>query len=231
MAPTPRTALVTGATSGLGFEAAAQLADAGYEQVIATGRTAAKARVARDRLATRAGRNVFESLELDLDEIASAEAAAEALIERGGPLDTLVLNAGIAPGGTVDIGPDGFDRVISSSLIGHHVLIVRLIEAGLMADRASIVIAGSEAARGDVPMFTPLDVDAFATDYFGATSERPSRHRCGSHPRRCTSPAINTPRPRCSWPGGRPSSRAQARAVGHAQRHGPVLQDHAGHVP
>lgn len=34
MAATARTALVTGATSGLGFEATAQLAEAGYEQVI-----------------------------------------------------------------------------------------------------------------------------------------------------------------------------------------------------
>ncbi len=171
MATTTQTALVTGATSGLGFEAASQLAERGYGSVIVTGRTKAKARDARDRLMTRTGRNVFESLELDLDEIASAEAAAEALIERGGTIDLLVLNAGIAPTSEADIGPDGIDRVISSSLIGHHVLTVRLIEAGLIADGTSIVIAGSEAARGDVPTFHPLDWDDFAAEHFGGDVE------------------------------------------------------------
>ncbi len=166
-----RTALVTGATSGLGYEAAVQIAEEGYGQVIVTGRTKERARDARDRLMTRTKRNVFESLELDLDEIASAEAAAEALIERGGTIDLLVLNAGIAPPGDPEIGPDGIDRVISSSLTGHHVLTVRLIEAGLVADGTRVVIAGSEAARGDVPMFTPLDTEAFATRYFGGDLE------------------------------------------------------------
>ena len=168
---TTQTALVTGATSGLGFETAAQLAERGYGSVIVTGRTRTKARDARDRLMTRTSKNVFESLELDLDEIASAEAAAEALIERGGTIDLLVLNAGIAPPSQPQLGRDGIDRVVSSSLIGHHVLTVRLIEAGLVADGTRIVIAGSEAARGDVPMFTPLDTDRFAADYFGGDLE------------------------------------------------------------
>ena len=38
------------------------------------------------------------------------------------------------------------------TLIGHHLLPLRLLEAGLLAAGAHIVIAGSEAARGDVPM-------------------------------------------------------------------------------
>ena len=41
------TALVTGANSGLGFEAAAQLAEAGYGRVILACRTLEKAETAR----------------------------------------------------------------------------------------------------------------------------------------------------------------------------------------
>lgn len=166
MASTDRIALVTGATSGLGFEAAAQIAELDHGQVIVSGRTSVKARAARDDLATRTGRNVFESLELDLDEIASVEAAAEALIERGGSFDLLVLNAGIAPPGDVTYSREGIERTISSSLIGHHVLVLRLLERGLLAEHARIVIAGSEAARGDVPTFHPVDFEALAAEHF-----------------------------------------------------------------
>ena len=43
MGNSDRVALVTGATSGLGYEAGAQLAERGYSRVIITGRTEAKA--------------------------------------------------------------------------------------------------------------------------------------------------------------------------------------------
>jgi NAD(P)-dependent dehydrogenase (short-subunit alcohol dehydrogenase family) len=171
MGTTERTALVTGATSGLGFEVAAQIAEQDGGQVIVTGRTKAKARDALDQLATRTARDVFEPLELDLDSMSSVEAAADALIERGGTIDLLILNAGIAPPADVTRSHDGIERTMSSSLIGHHILTVRLIEAGLIGEHARIVIAGSEAARGDVPTFHPVDFREFATESFGGDWE------------------------------------------------------------
>jgi NAD(P)-dependent dehydrogenase (short-subunit alcohol dehydrogenase family) len=166
MTTTDYTALVTGATSGLGYEAAAQIAQLDRGQVIVTGRTKTKARDARDSLMARTGQSVFESLELDLDEIASVETAADALIERGGKLDLLVLNAGIAPPSGVTMSPDGIERTIASSLIGHHILTARLLEHGLLAEHARIVIAGSEAARGDVPTFHPADFGQIASEHY-----------------------------------------------------------------
>jgi NAD(P)-dependent dehydrogenase (short-subunit alcohol dehydrogenase family) len=166
METTDRTAFVTGATSGLGYEVAAQIAEQGQSKVVVTGRTELKARDARDRLIARTGRDVFESLELDLDEMASVEAAADAIVDRGGNIDLLVLNAGIAPPGDVTYSRDGIERTISSSLIGHHVLVLRLLERGLLAEHARIVIAGSEAARGDVPTFHPVDFEALAAEHF-----------------------------------------------------------------
>jgi hypothetical protein len=50
-------------------------------------------------------------------------------------------------------------------LIGHHQLTVGLLGAGLLSPSARIVIAGSEAARGDVPMFSYTDVAAFAAKH------------------------------------------------------------------
>ena len=160
-----QTALVTGATSGLGFEVAAQIAERGNSQVIITGRTEAKARDARKALLARTGRNVFETLALDNDDIASVEAAAKALQERGDQIDLLILNAGIAPPSKVAMSQDGIERTVSSSLIGHHILTMRLLEYDLPSSHARILIAGSEAARGDVPMFKPVDLHSLANEY------------------------------------------------------------------
>ena len=41
-----------------------------------------------------------------------------------------------------------------------------LLEHGLLSDQARIVIAGSEAARGDVPMMNPVDLPDFAAKYY-----------------------------------------------------------------
>jgi len=50
-----KSALVTGANSGLGFEAAAQLAEQGYGRVILACRTLEKAETAKQALAARVG--------------------------------------------------------------------------------------------------------------------------------------------------------------------------------
>ena len=51
--------LVTGANSGVGYEAAAQLAEAGWGKVILACRSIEKAEAARDRLVARVGKNPF----------------------------------------------------------------------------------------------------------------------------------------------------------------------------
>jgi NAD(P)-dependent dehydrogenase (short-subunit alcohol dehydrogenase family) len=164
-------ALVTGANSGLGFEASAQLADHGYQRVIITARTTEKAESARDRLVARTGRDVFETLILDSDDLETVESAAAALAERGGKIDVLLLNAGMAPPKTLIKTAQGIEGTVASTLVGHHLLTSRLLEEDLLGDHARIIIAGSEAARGDVPTFHPLDVDAFAAEHFDGDLE------------------------------------------------------------
>ncbi|MBL4689137.1 MAG: SDR family NAD(P)-dependent oxidoreductase [Nannocystaceae bacterium] len=168
---TNRTAVVTGATSGLGLEAAAQLADAGYASVIITARTEGKAEAALAKL--RAGRtaDVFQALTVDLDDLASVASAADVLAARDGQIDVLLLNAGIAPTNRVRKTADGIEATTAATLTGHHVLTMRLLEAGLLSDRARIIIAGSEAARGDFPMFKPIDIDNLAAEDFDGDLE------------------------------------------------------------
>jgi NAD(P)-dependent dehydrogenase (short-subunit alcohol dehydrogenase family) len=172
MGNSDRVALVTGATSGLGYEAAAQLAERGYSRVIITGRTEAKANGAAGSLRERTGQDVFEILALDNDQLATVEKAARTLAARGDQIDALILNAGVAPPPEMVINGDGLESTVASTLIGHHLLTMRLLEADLLRPGARIVIAGSEAARGDVPTFNPIDIEAFAGSHFDGSLER-----------------------------------------------------------
>ena len=161
-----RIALVTGANSDLGFETAALLAEAGYGKVVVTARTQAKADDARRLLVERTSRDVFETSVMDFDSLASIGPAVTDLATSESKFDVLMLNAGIAPPSDARFTEDGLEATMAASLVGHHLLTMRLLEEGIVNQNARIVIAGSEAARGDVPMFTPIDIDEFAGDHF-----------------------------------------------------------------
>jgi NAD(P)-dependent dehydrogenase (short-subunit alcohol dehydrogenase family) len=165
------TALVTGATSGLGLEAAAQLAEAGYSKVTITGRTPERAESALRRLVERTGLHVFEALALDLNDPASVDVAASELESRGVAIDFLLLNAGMVSGNELVKTDAGVEITFSSSLIGHHQLTQALLGSELLAEGAHIVIAGSEAARGDVPTFKTIDLSELAEDHFDGQLE------------------------------------------------------------
>ncbi len=158
------TALVTGANSGLGFEAAAQLAQAGYGRVILACRTLEKAEAAQRALAARVGSDPFETLAVDVSSIESARAASDELVRRGNPIDSLLLNAGIVSGGTLKKSVDGLELGFASSIIGHHVLTLRLLEAGMLTKGTRVVISGSEAARNDLPAMMDMKLYDFATE-------------------------------------------------------------------
>ncbi|MFT4976337.1 MAG: NAD(P)-dependent dehydrogenase (short-subunit alcohol dehydrogenase family) [Myxococcota bacterium] len=161
-----RTALVTGANSGLGFEAAAQLAEDGWERIILACRSTDKAEAARAQLVERTGKDPFASLAIDTSEVASALAAANELARRGERIDLLLLNAG---GSRKDPQPSSasVEVTYASTLVGHHVLTMRALADGLLTPSARIVIAGSEGARGNFPGTSVHDVDRIASEQFG----------------------------------------------------------------
>ena len=156
-----RRVLVTGATSGLGFEAAAQLAEAGYGPIVITGRTQAKADRAKSQLTGRVGRDVFETLAVDVADVADSRRAAAELVDRGQHFDRVLLNAG-AILTSRQITPEGLEGIFAASIIGHHVLITELVEADLLAPGARVVIVGSEAANDDMPKVMGFSVADFA---------------------------------------------------------------------
>lgn len=159
-----KTVLLTGANSGIGFEAAAQLAEAGWGNVILACRTEEKAEAARKLLVDRTGRDPFKVLAIDTSEVDSAVAASDKLLEDDIHIDFLLLNAG-ATGATPVFNSDGVEITWASNLVGHHVLAMRLLGDGLLTPSARIVIAGSEGARGTVPGMKVHDVEAVANDH------------------------------------------------------------------
>lgn len=124
--PSSKTTLITGANSGLGFEAAAQLAEAGYGRVILACRTLEKAEQARAQLVERLGKDPFETLAVDVSSVESARAASDELVSRGNAIDALLLNAGMVAGDAMGKSVDGLELAFASSIVGHHVLTVRV---------------------------------------------------------------------------------------------------------
>ncbi|MBY4869289.1 SDR family NAD(P)-dependent oxidoreductase [Burkholderia anthina] len=157
-------ALVTGATSGLGYAAARTLAGEGWREIIITGRSLGRAKEAAVQLAAETKRQVLTPLELELDMPASVQSALAELVKRGQPIDFLLLNAGMVPGKRRVITAEGVEAS-QAPLIGHHQLTVGLLRANLLSPNARIVIASAEPARGGVPMFKYTDVDALAAKY------------------------------------------------------------------
>jgi len=155
---------VTGANSGLGFEAAAQLAEAGYGRIVLACRTMEKAENARRHLIDRVSVDPFETLEIDVSSVESAIAAGEELVRREVKFDALLLNAGMVSGNQMNKSADGLEIAFASSIIGHHVLTLKLLEADLLSPDSRIVIAGSEAARNDLPTMMGMRLYDFATE-------------------------------------------------------------------
>ena len=154
-------ALVSGTTSGLGYAAARTLAGEGWREIIVTGRSLGRAQETAAQLAAETKIQVFTPLELDLDTPSSVQSALAELVKRGRPIDFLLLNAGMVPGKKRVLTAAGVEAA-QAPLIGHHQLTVGLLRANLLSPNARIVIAGSEATRGDVPLFSFTDVAALA---------------------------------------------------------------------
>ncbi len=158
-------ALVTGATSGLGYAAARLLAGECWHEIIVTGRSLAGARKAAAQLAAEHTTVTFTPLALDLDNPSSVQSAVAELVKRGQPIDFLLLNAGLVPFKKRALTATGVESS-QAPLIGHHQLTVGLLNANLLSPNARIVIAGAEPARGGVPMFKYTDLPAFAASRY-----------------------------------------------------------------
>ena len=119
-----RTALITGANSGLGLETARALAAKGARVVMAC-RNQSKAEAACQKLTPGNGGELIP-LELDLADLASVRRGAMEVAERWGGLDLLINNAGLmAP--PRQLSAQGFELQFAVNHLGHFALTQQLL--------------------------------------------------------------------------------------------------------
>jgi NAD(P)-dependent dehydrogenase (short-subunit alcohol dehydrogenase family) len=147
-----RTAMVTGATSGLGRWTAEQLARQGAS-VCVVGRDAERTERARSEIATATGAAVEGEL-ADLSLLAETAALAGRFAERHDRLDVLVLNAGVLTHGYTAT-PEGNEVTFATHVLSQFLLTTRLLPLLEAAVPARVVIVSSGGAYT-----MPLDVAA-----------------------------------------------------------------------
>ena len=138
-----RVAVVTGANSGIGYEAAAVLAGRGARVVVAV-RDLGKGESAVHQIKRRSPNADVALQQLDLSSLASVRAAAEDLRAAYPRIDLLINNAGVMypPKQTT---ADGFELQFGTNHLGHFALTGLLLDHLLPVEGSRVVTVASIA--------------------------------------------------------------------------------------
>ncbi len=156
-----KTAVVTGANSGLGFETAKVLVAKGATVLLAC-RNQAKAEAAAVEL-RQAGPGPVATVGLDLSSLESVAAAASAIGEQVDHLDLLINNAGIM-GVPLSHTAQGVELQLGTNHVGHFALTAHLYPLVAKAEAGRIVTVSSNLHKGAV---LDLSDTASAKSYSG----------------------------------------------------------------
>ena len=138
-------AVVTGCTSGIGFETMRVLAKRGAH-VVGTSRSRARAEAA--------GRKVIGSttaVQLDLGDFDSVARCADDLHTLRSPIDILINNAGYRGGGNDRQLINGVEKHFVINHLGHFILTNRLMDRLYISSQGRIVNVASRAAYRGAP--------------------------------------------------------------------------------
>jgi len=142
---TGRTALITGANSGIGFEATRALAEHGARVVLAC-RSRVKADAAVQAIATTAPGADVSVLELDLADLDQVTVAAATFASAHDRLDLLINNAGLMaiPKQTT---VQGYEMQLGVNHLAHFALTGRLLDRLLATPGSRVVSISSQGHR------------------------------------------------------------------------------------
>lgn len=142
--------VVTGSNSGTGKEAARRLAGAGATVVMAV-RDLDKGEAARAEVLSEYPDATITLRHLDLADLASVGAFADAMLAENVPLDILLNNGGVMAPPTRQKTKDGFELQFATNFLGHFALTLRLLPVLLAAAGPTVTtMASSVAGRGKI---------------------------------------------------------------------------------
>lgn len=154
------TALVTGASRGIGRGIAEALAAAGYALALNYRADRESAEAAR-RAAIERGAPRVELFQADVADLRQARGMADAAAGALGRIDVLVNNAGVAPSPRLDLletTPESFDRLVGTNLRGPFFLTQAVA-------RAMIETAGTGGERGrSIVFITSISSEAASVE-------------------------------------------------------------------
>ncbi len=152
-----RVIVITGATSGLGLEAATTLARTGATiEVVA--RDAAKAAATCARIRAASGDTHVDHTVADLGDLDAVRRAADALRARHARVDVLVHNAGALDDVRHET-PQGLEQTVATHVVGPFLLTTLLLDRLLAAPRARVLWVSSGGLYSE-----PLDPDRLELD-------------------------------------------------------------------
>ncbi len=142
---TGRIAVITGANTGIGYQAAWYLAGRGATIVLA-GRDAARTKAAHDRLLGQLPEARLDTVALDLASLQSVRQAAVEIRARYPRLDLLINNAGVmmCPRGQT---ADGFELQLGTNHLGHFALTGLVLPSLLDVDGSRVVTISSNGHK------------------------------------------------------------------------------------
>ncbi len=139
-----KVALVTGASSGIGFETARSLASLGATVVVVS-RAGERGERTVPLLRAATGNDAVHFLPADLSAMAEVRGLAATFRHRFGRLDVLVNNAGVFVGRREET-PDGFERTFALNHLAYF-LLTHLLAPQLLASAPSRVVNVSSGAE------------------------------------------------------------------------------------
>src|SRR6266436_6883242 len=168
-----RSAVVTGATGGLGYETALALAKAGAE-VILTGRDDQKGQSAIEKISREVPDAKVKYESLDLASLASIADFAQRMHSRKA-LDLLINNAGVMALPRRQTTADGFEMQFGTNYLDHFALTARLTPLLRRASGPRVVSVSSLAHRTGFIDFDDLQGARVCTRHGRHMGNRSSR--------------------------------------------------------
>jgi len=153
-----RLSVVTGATSGIGFEIALALARAGADVIVA-GHNESEGSKALGKIRPLAPGSLVRFEKLDLASLVSVAEFASRVERLERPVDLLVNNAGVLALPRRQVTVDGFEMQLATNYLGHFALTGRLLPLLRRGMNPRVVQVGSISHRIGAIHFDDLQLE------------------------------------------------------------------------